>query len=389
MQHTGDQDEAWPVAAQLDRHSPVPLYHQLERALLELIVGAEMAPDARFPSETELSARFGVTRPTVRQALERLVQVGVLRKERGRGTYVAAVPDTVHQATPAQKPIVKVIMPSLTDLIHLRVLSGVVDEAHRQGIQVLLAHSDNRRAAQERELAATEDCAGVALWPINDTASAALEQLRVPIVFLDRYLDPGQDHVVVDDIGGAGAVIDHLADLGHRRIAFIHAEPRQLSSIRLRLQGYRDRLRQHGLDYDKALVARISTSGGASVEQALDTLLGLADPPTAAFCVNDVVAVQVFMALRNRGIDVPAQFSIAGFDHLEVLPSPGTMTSVRRATEQMGRRAIELLSDRMRNADTPPRHVQLPTTLVIGDTTAPPPKSAAGNSVPRNKGARV
>ncbi|HVX44167.1 MAG TPA: GntR family transcriptional regulator [Mycobacteriales bacterium] len=356
-------------AGRLDRLSPVPLYHQLERALLELIVGSGMAPDARFPSESELSERFGVTRPTVRQALERLVRVGVLRKERGRGTYVATVPDRPLEPEPADPPTVKVIMPSLTDLIHLRVLAGIVDEAHRRQVQVLLAHSDNRRPAQDRELAGAAACAGVVLWPIKD--GGGLPATGPPVVFLDRYLDAEHDHVVVDDIGGAGAVTDHLAGCGHRRIAFVHAEPRSLSSVGRRLDGYREGLQRNGLDFDRPLVARVGLKGGASVDRMLDTFFALPDPPTAAFCVNDMVAVQVFTALRDRGIEVPAQFSVAGFDALEVLPSAGTLTSVSRATEQMGRRAVQLLVDRIREPDAPPRHVELPTSLVIGDTTGP------------------
>lgn len=357
---------------ELDRLSPVPLYHQLERALLELIVGSGMAPDARFPSESELSARFGVTRPTVRQALERLVRVGVLRKERGKGTYVATVPDELLHPEPADRPTVKVIMPSLTELIHLRVLAGIVDEAHRQGVQVLLAHSDNRRAAQDRELGGAAGCAGVVLWPINDGArSGALERLDPPVVFLDRFLDSAHDRVVVDDIGGAHAATEHLTGCGHRRIAFIHAEQRQLSSISRRLEGYRKSLQDNGIDYDKSLVARVSTKGGTSVERVLGGFFGLPDPPTAAFCVNDVVAVQVFTALRDRGIEVPVRFSVAGFDALEVLPSAGTLTTVRRPTEQMGRRAVQLLVDRIRDPAAGPRHVELPATLLVGDTTGP------------------
>ncbi|MGH7486580.1 MAG: GntR family transcriptional regulator, partial [bacterium] len=307
----------------LDRHSPVPLYHQLERALLEDIVNTGLAPDARFPSESELSARFGVTRPTVRQALERLVRVGVLRRERGRGTYVAAVPEIE-----SGDLTVKVIMPSLSDLIHLRVLAGIVDEAHRQGVQVILAHSDGKRAAQERELDRALGLSGVVLWPVNESVrSQALTRLNAagkPVVLMDRYLDARADHVVVDDEHGAGAIADHLATLGHRRIAFIHAEPMKFSSVRLRFTGYRASLAANGLDIDEDLVARIdadSTIGGV-----LDRLYALPDPPTAAFCVNDVLAVNLFTELRNRAVDVPGQFSVAGFDALEVLPSAGTLT---------------------------------------------------------------
>lgn len=359
------ESDARHMSGKLDRQSPVPLYHQLERALLEFIAGSRLAPDALFPSETELAARFGVTRPTVRQALERLVQVGVLRKERGRGTYVATIPDRAQD--PDEQPTVKVIMPSLTDLIHLRVLSGIVDEAHSRGIRVLLAQSGNRSAVQERELAATAGCAGVILWPTNDATSVALDALDVPVIFLDRYLDLDHDHVVVDDVGGAGAVTDHLAGLGHRRIAFIHAESRRLSSIKGRLSGYRTSLQNNALEYDRSLVVR---TGGA-IERALDELLAIADPPTAAFCVNDVIAVQAFTALRHRGVDIPGEFSVAGFDALEVLPASGRLTSVRRATEQMGRRGMTLMAARLRNPTGRPQHVEFPTELIVGDTTAP------------------
>jgi DNA-binding LacI/PurR family transcriptional regulator len=195
-----------------------------------------------------------------------------------------------------------------------------------------------------------------------------LEALDIPVVFLDRYLDLDHDNVGVDDIGGARAVTDHLAGLGHRRIAFVHAESRQLSSVKRRLSGYRSSLRNNGLEYDRSLVVRV----GVAMDRALDGLLAIADPPTAAFCVNDVVAVQLFTALRDRRLDIPGDFSVAGFDALEVLPSPGRLTSVRRPTEQMGRRGIELLAARLDDPTAPPRHIEFATELVVGDTTAPP-----------------
>ncbi|WP_020575689.1 GntR family transcriptional regulator [Actinopolymorpha alba] len=360
----------------LDRNSPVPLYHQLERAFLRLIADDNLVPGSRFPSETELCARFEVTRPTVRQALERLVRVGVLRKERGRGTYVANVPEP--DPGPTAVLTVKVVMPSLNELIHLQVLSGIVDQAHDDGLQVVLAHSDGRRAAQERELDRADGLAGVLLWPISASPrrSKALQHLRdrgIPVVFVDRYLDERSDHVVVDDESGGRQVTEHLTGLGHRRIAFVHAESATLSSVRLRRNGYRQALQSAGLLIDDALVLRLPESGSYDVLVA--HLLGLPDPPTAAFCVNDVVAVGLAAAFARRGIDVPSGFSVAGFDALERLPSGGTITSVRRATDELGREAIRLLAGRLRSqgVDDQPRHVTLPTTLVTGDTTGTPP----------------
>lgn len=368
-----------PVGAPLDRRSPVPLYHQLEQALLELIVGSGMTPDARFPSESELSAHFGVTRPTVRQALDRLVQVGVLRRERGRGTYVAAVPNARAERTSAgQGPIMKVVMPSLTDLLHLRVLAGVVDQAHDEGMQVILAHSDGRRSSQERELAGAGESAGVLLWPVGGAGrSEALDGLResgMPIVQMDRYVDPRDDHVVLEDVSGASAMTAHLVEQGHRRIAFVHNEPVRISSVRNRLLGYRRTLASNGLPYDELLVRRVNLRDPEAMAGLLDEYRSLSAPPTATFCANDVVAVRLFGELRRRSARVPGDHSVAGFDALEALPSTDVLTSVRRPTEHMGRRAVSLLADRVlgRVTDAEPRHVTLPTELRIGDTTGPP-----------------
>ncbi|HEY6739521.1 MAG TPA: GntR family transcriptional regulator, partial [Actinopolymorphaceae bacterium] len=239
---TPDRSSAEGVG-ELDRDSPVPLYHQLEQALLRLVTTETMAAGSRFPSETELCARFGVTRPTVRQALDRLVRVGVLRRERGRGTFVASVPEAPPH-DPETTRVVKVVMPSLTELIHLRVLAGVVDQAHDEGLQVVLTHSGGRPASQERELADVAGTDGVLLWPVGETPrrSPALLDLAsqgIPVVFVDRYLDGDFDHVVVDDETGAYDLTTHLIDLGHRRIAFVHAESTALSSVRLRHRGYR------------------------------------------------------------------------------------------------------------------------------------------------------
>ena len=96
--------------------------------------------------------------------------------------------------------------------------------------------------------------------------------------------------------------------------------------------------------------------------------------------MNDVVAVQVFTALRARGVDVPGGFSVAGFDDLEGLPAPARLTTVRRATEQMGRQAIRLLVERMHDPAGERRHVVLPTSLVAGDTTGPLRTSVLGGA---------
>jgi DNA-binding LacI/PurR family transcriptional regulator len=363
----------------LDRASPVPLYHQLETALLKLIADRRLGPGALFPSEPRIAADFGVTRPTVRQAFDRLVAAGVLRRERGRGTFVANPPVTPRRqlATGA----IKVIMPSLDELIHLRVLAGIVDEAHAQQLEVVLTHSDNSYRAQERELASSASLAGVLLWPVSEPGSndalASLRAARVPVVFVDRYLDDRSDRVVIEDQAGAYQATTHLLQLGHRRIAFVHGEAASVSSVQQRLRGYRRALRDHGVEPDRRLIYGLDTitvpPEADTVRRAVDKLLTLPQPPSAALGVNDVIAVTLIRELERREIRIPLDFSVVGFDGLEQPGDGRVLTSVQRATGELGHHATRLLAGLIRDeaiADRP-QAIVLPTSLVLGDTTGP------------------
>jgi GntR family transcriptional regulator of arabinose operon len=380
----------------LDRTSPIPLYHQLETALLKLIADRRLGPGALFPSEPRVAADFGVTRPTVRQALDRLVQVGVLRRERGRGTFVANPPETPRRELAGA---IKVIMPSLSELIHLRVLAGIVDEAHAQQLQVVLTHSDNSYRVQERELASSASLTGVLLWPVSERgpnhALASLRAAQVPVVFVDRYLDAHSDRVVIDDQAGAHQATTHLLHLGHRRIAFVHGEAASLSSVQLRLRGYRRALREFGVEPDRRLVYGLGTTTvppeADAVRRAVDRLLTLPQPPTAALGVNDVIAVALLGELERRKIRIPLDFSVVGFDALERPGDGRVLTSVHRATEELGHHATRLLAGLIRDEATAdrPQAIILPTSLVLGDTTGPAGQARTSPKRPRGRTVRA
>lgn len=366
----------------IDRDSPVPLYHQIEHALLDLIRRHGLAAGDPVPSEPELARRFGVTRLTVRRAIERLARQGVLRAERGRGTFVvdAAAGSAV---TPPVVGRLTLVLPSTTGIIHLATLAGAQAEATREGFQLLVAatEGDPRREARHVAAVGTSGETGLALWPLGGaTDRAALARLTgtgVPLVFVDRFLDDDHDAVVVDDRGGAAAATTHLAALGHRRIALVLYEDVDVSSVRLRRDGYRAALGAYGLVVDPELVVRHPTlpdPGDLAPMTALARrLLAVPDPPTAAVCVNDHLAQALLVVLHREGVAVPDRFSVAGFDGLDYLATHQPLTTVRRATAEMGREAIRLLVARLRaGGQGPPRRVVLPTELVLGATTSAP-----------------
>jgi DNA-binding LacI/PurR family transcriptional regulator len=368
--------------AQLDRTSPVPLYHQIERSLLILIRQRNLAAGGLFPSENELALEFGVTRLTIRRAIDRLAQQGVLYRERGRGTFVTDPTAAMLQSTVGTLTIA---MPSMTSVIHLQTLAGVEQEARMQGYQLVVTHSDGDARLEAQQIASVEatGAAGLLLWPLGGaTDRAALARLRaanVPCVLLDRYLeDVDADYVVVDDFTGAYQATTHLAGFGHRRIALVLYEDVDVSAVRLRRDGYRQALVDHGLAFDDALVVRHPILPDPT---HLDLMTAIAqqlrhqpDPATAVFCVNDHLAQALLITLQRQAVEVPQQFSIVGFDGLEYMPTHQRLTTIRRATNEMGRAAVRLLLDRLNGRiDGSPQHIVLPTELVAGETTAPAP----------------
>ena len=170
----------------------------------------------------------------------------------------------------------------------------------------------------------------------------------------------------------AKAAVEHLIGLGHQRIGYVLQEE-QVSSVQERLRGYRDALESSGLSY----VADLTVSARPTASLALDQLLSLPKPPTALVAVNDFAAFAMIQEANKRGIHVPKDLSVVGFDNSSEAhtPRPGILTTIRQPFEEIGRRAVELVLTRQSPPRTPSerayRHVVLPGTLVVRESTGP------------------
>jgi LacI family transcriptional regulator len=201
----------------------------------------------------------------------------------------------------------------------------------------------------------------------------ALQRLGYPFVVVDPRvpLDEGVAAVSAANASGARAAVQHLLSLGHRRIAALTGIPEWLASIE-RLNGYHSAHAAAGVLADPALVveADYSLEGG---EAAAAKLLDLPDPPTAVFAFNDNMAVAVLREARRRGLRVPEDLSVIGFDDSQqagiVTPE---LTSVRQPLAEMGRMAVSLLLRLLENQRVEGLNVELQTRLVVRDSTAPP-----------------
>lgn len=201
-------------------------------------------------------------------------------------------------------------------------------------------------------------------------ALAALRELGAPSVLLNRYRDDDQPHVILDDTGGVMAVVNHLTDLGHRRIGFL-GSPERFLGVR-RLAGYKAALDAAGIVFDPALVVDTGyfREGG---DAGLAKLLRSPTPPTAVFATNHLVAAGAIAAAGRHGLSVPGDLSIASFYDGPVaeLLQP-QLTAVRYPLEQLGHRATDILIDLVEGRSVAETNVVIPhEAVVIRGSTAP------------------
>ena len=221
-----------------------------------------------------------------------------------------------------------------------------------------------------------DNVAGMIIFPVSDASyDESIWRLaadRVPFVLVDRYFpDLDSDYVVADNHGGGYRATEHLLILGHRRIGFIYSSKGSLltTSVRDRWQGYRRALLEYGQLYDEQLVFQWPDRSNADPAGASDHLLLREGGPTAIFAVNDAVALELLQAAQRVGLRVPEDLALVGFDDLSFAAhlSP-PLTTVAQPRMDLGLRAGHLLINRIEGQGNLPRHIDLPTSLIIRES---------------------
>ena len=364
--------------------SKTPLTLSVRDRILDGIVSGDYAVGAALPSERLLSERLVASRTVVRAAILELTEAGHL-KSRPRCRPVVVEPT----ARPQQTLTIAIrLWPSTSDFIASQILKGI-QRAAPSGTRFVVANVGegdwvSQVSGEETFLnSLTEDptISGAILWYLggeaNQRSLESLRQIGMPVVLIDRESPASYptDFVGTDNMRASRKAIEHLLRLGHDRIA-IFTNCDNASTVRQRENGYRSALAEKGIPFDQDLFFRDSVDDPAGVEEGINRLLSLAEPPTAIFCVNDHIALQAYEALSARGIAIPETISVLGFDGLlRWIPGGGYLTSMHQDFERMGEIAIEMLSTASHRARGSFRHVLLDAELrEQGSTSAPHPK---------------
>jgi LacI family transcriptional regulator len=258
-------------------------------------------------------------------------------------------------------------------------LARWIEEAgFEAGYTTILANSNERPDREHRYVSTlvSKRVDGLILSPSrgdHSTLTRLLENARIPVVVVDRDAAlPNADVVLYDNEGGSHEATRYLIELGHERIGCV-AGPADASSATERVAGFRRAIAEAGLPEQPVVESDFHFAGG---RDATARLLDSGASLTAVFAANDLMAAGAVRELAARGIAVPTDMSVIGFDDapLAEMISPA-LTTMRQPLQDMAHTAVSMLLSRVTSGDggAPARKV-LSTSLVIRDSTAPPPK---------------
>ena len=274
--------------------------------------------------------------------------------------------------------MIGLIVPDLRNPYFAELADDVMRAARERGFSVLIEQFDLDR---ESELAALRDAHlrgldGIlhSVLTLEPGDAALLERVPVPLVLLgERIFDSSRDHVTMRNTEGAQAATAHLLDLGRRRILALGSHPsEEMGSPSLRLRGYADALENAAVPFDAALVIPVDLWHRADGAEAMRAVLdaGVAFDGIIAF--NDSLALGALRVLLERGIRVPDDVAVIGFDDLdETRYSLPALSTINPGRSEIARTAVELLVARITGSDVgPPREVSTDFALVERESSA-------------------
>jgi LacI family transcriptional regulator, xylobiose transport system transcriptional regulator len=282
---------------------------------------------------------------------------------------------------PAERPrgdLIELVFHEFEASWSMEIIAGVEEVAKERGLAVVVSESGSRHSPGDDWLEGVlrRRPAGIVLVvsDIPDRQRARLATRGIPFAIIDSAGDPPADVPSVGSANWAGglAATRHLLELGHTRIAAITGPDDMMCSL-ARVDGYRSAMASAGVEVDPAWV-RFGTFYVEGGRDAARELLALDQPPTAIFAGNDLQALGVYEAARERGLRLPDDLSVVGYD--DIAPARWVsppLTTVHQPLRRMGEEATRMVLDAAtrRPADITPR-LDLATHLVVRGSTAPP-----------------
>ncbi|GAA4430811.1 LacI family DNA-binding transcriptional regulator [Georgenia halophila] len=337
------------------------------------------ARPGRRPSVKDVAERAGVSWKTVSNVVNNRTNV----RPETRARVEAAIRELGYRTSMAGRQLrsgrtylLAVALPDLTMPYFAHLAHSIIRSAEARGYTVLISET-NGRPESERYVAGGFDAQfadGIILRPEGlDSTTVTQAHGPLPLVLLGERVDGSHlDHVIVDNQTSGQETTQHLLDLGRRSLVFVGAqESRQFGPGWLRMLGYREAIEKAGIDFQPSRVVPARHFTRESGLLAVQELLGRGLPFDGLVCASDLIAIGAMHALRRRGLRVPEDVAVTGWDNIpEGAYSNPTLTTVAPDIATSADRAVELLVRRIEDQDAAPREVVAGHKLIRRESTA-------------------
>ncbi len=265
---------------------------------------------------------------------------------------------------------IALIVPDISNPFFADIALSVNESAYKRGYNTFLCSTnwDPEIEEEQLQLVQNQRVDGIIFKPADRSPDRYLE-LNIPTVMIANLVAEKLSYIEIDNISGGIQAAQHLIDCGYERLAFIGGAFESRSNAD-RLEGFRQTIQACGLELsdDKIKFGPFSIEHGY---KQIRELMEAANPPDAAFCGNDLIALGVFQYLGEAGVPVPEEFGVVGFDDVYFASLPQIqMTTVSQPRLKMGALAVDTLINRIETGpETPIEHILLEPHLVIRKST--------------------
>ena len=339
----------------------------------------------KHPTQADIAHLVGVSRATVSYVLSGRKGGAISVADETRQRVIEAAQQLGYEPDAAAQSLrlrtsknIGFTMPDMNNPHLWQIVRGADETARAQGFNLLLTSTamqpESEKASIREVLRRRIDGLILLQWDYDKLKDefCLAAQRHSPIVVLGANEKYNLDTVTPGHMEGAKLMMTHLIQLAHRQIGFIfgvYQEP--LGNERLLT--YRTELKKVGIPLNEDLIVHC----GAAIQdgyQAALTLLDKQPRPTAILVINDLLAIGALRAIANRGLRVPEDISVAGFDDIDMagftIPS---LSTVCVNAEDVGREAVRLIFERLAEPERLPQHLYLPARLILRDSTGPAP----------------
>lgn len=329
-----------------------PKYQQLKEIIREEISKGKLKPRDQVLPEEKIAERYGVSLGTVRQAMAELVSEGLIYKEQGKGTFVA-------EKKKKKTFTIGLLLTNIGNPFFSQIARSIQEKAHLLKYSVIYYNTNDQliRETESINMLIERRVDGVILVPVlksgEEKLIQKLKENDILFVYLDRYLnEPASDYIIIDNLSGVRQAMEYLISLGHKKISCISAQP-FTQVLEQRVKAYKEIVRKNSLPVEDSLVQISDLSDDKGGYDAANKLFSTKNRPTAIFATNDIIAIGAYKAAKDKGIRIPQDLSLVGFDDIEassLLEIP--LTTISQPIDEIGETAMKILAEKFERKDS-------------------------------------